>query len=178
MNEESIINSSNAYLVEPNEKLEVEFLAMAEEYNAAGNDRYKSALENFPVYLKQVTNYARGVKLNTDRVPESEFWLIDNGKIVARTKLRHRLNTALEHEGGHIGYDVRPSERRKGYGTLILQLTLEKARKLGLDKVLLTCDTENIASARIIEKNGGKFAGHAVSDKSGKQISQYWIDIR
>ena len=150
---------------------------MAEEYRAAGSDRYKSALENFPVYLEQVLSYARGVELNTDRVPESEFWLVDDGKIVARSKLRHRLNSALEHEGGHIGYDVRPSERQKGYGTLILKLTLEKAKKLGLNKVLLTCDTDNIASAKIIEKNGGELAGHAVSQKNGKQISRYWIEI-
>ncbi len=53
---------------------------MAEEYRAAGSDRYKSALENFPVYLEQVLSYARGVELNTDRVPESEFWLVADGK--------------------------------------------------------------------------------------------------
>ncbi len=177
MNEGNIINSSNACLIEPNKEMVAEFLAMAEEYKAAGSDRYKSALENFPAYLEQVSNYARGVKLNTDCVPASEFWLVDGGKIVARSKLRHRLNRALEHEGGHIGYDVRPSERRKGYGTLILELTLEKAGELGLDKVLLTCDTDNVASAKIIEKNGGKLVGEVISEKSGKQISRYWIEI-
>ncbi len=177
MNEKNIINSSNARLIEPDEKMTTEFLAMAKEYEATGSDRYKSALENYSVYLEQVSNYARGIKLNTDRVPESEFWLVDSGKIVARSKLRHRLNRALEHEGGHIGYDVRPSERRKGYGTLLLELTLEKAGELGLDKVLLTCDTDNIASVKIIEKNGGKLAGQEISNKSGKPISKYWIEI-
>ncbi len=177
MNEENIIKSSNAHLIKPNEEMAAEFLAMAEEYKAAGSDRYKSALESFPQYLEQVSNYAQGIKLNTDRVPESEFWLVEGGKVVARSKLRHRLNRALEHEGGHIGYDVRPSERRKGYGTLILELTLEKAKDLGLDKVLLTCDTDNVASAKIIEKNGGKLAGQAISNKNGKQISRYWIEF-
>jgi len=177
MNEENIISSANARLIEPNEELAAEFLAMAEEYKAAGSDRYQSALENFPAYLEQVSNYARGIKLNTDQVQQSEFWLVDGGKIVARSKLRHRLNTALEHEGGHIGYGVRPSERRKGYGTLVLKLTLEKAGDLGLNKVLLTCDTENSASAKIIEKNEGKFAGEAISKKSGKKISRYWIEL-
>lgn len=171
------INPQDAFLIEPNEEMAMEFLAMAEEYKASGSDRYKSALENFPLYLEQVTNYARGVKLNTDRVPESEFWLVDDGKVVARSKLRHRLTPALEHEGGHIGYDVRPSGRQKGYGTLILKLTLEKAKSLRLDKVLLTCDTDNIASAKIIEKNGGKLSGHAISQKNEKQISRYWIKI-
>lgn len=171
------MRQENIRLIEPGGNMSAEFLAMAKEYKARGEDRYNSALENFPLYLEQILNYARGVNLNTDRVPENEFWLACDGKIVARSKLRHRLNPALEHEGGHIGYDVRPSERQKGYGTLILQLTLEKAKILGLEKVLLTCDTDNIASAKIIEKNGGKFIGHAISEKSGKQISQYRIEI-
>lgn len=177
MSKKNIINSSNIRLIEPNEEMAAEFLAMAEEYKATGSNRYRSALENFPQYLEQVSNYARGIKLNDDRVPESEFWLARDGKIVARSKLRHRLNAALEYEGGHIGYDVRPSERGKGFGTIVLELTLEKAKDLGLDKVLLTCDTENSASAKIIEKNGGKLAGQADSNKNGKQISRYWIEI-
>ena len=170
-------DEENIFLVEPTKEFESEFLAMAKEYETAGSDRYKSALESFPLYLEQVSNYAQGVKLNGDRVPENEFWLVDDGKIVARSKLRHRLNSALEDEGGHIGYDVRPSERRKGYGTLILKFTLEKAGDLGLEEVLLTCDTDNVASAKIIEKNGGKLAGQAVSNKSGKRISRYRIEI-
>ncbi len=186
MNEKNIANSAkvpepvglqNISLIEPTEEWKTEFLAMAQELQAAGDERYKSALENFPVYLEQVLDCARGIKLNTDRVPENEFWLVDDGKVVARSKLRHRLNPALEDEGGHIGYGVRPSERQKGYGTLILKLTLEKAKDLGLDKVLLTCDTDNIASAKIIEKNGGKLAEQAVSNKNSKQISRYWIEI-
>lgn len=172
------MKQENIRLVEPNEEMAEEFLAMAEEYKAAGNDRYKFALENFPVYLEQVTNYARGIKLNTDRVPGSEFWLAVNSRIVARSNLRHRLNPALEREGGHIGYGVRPSERRKGYGTLILKLTLEKAKTLGLEKVFLTCDADNVGSAKIIEKNGGVFAGQTVSPKTAKMIAQYWIEIR
>ena len=171
------MKQENLLLIEPNEEMTAEFLAMAEEWKAAGSDRYESALENFPAYLDRITKYARGVELNTDRVPENEFWFANDDKMVGRSKLRHRLNPALEHEGGHIGYDVRPSERRKGFGTLILKLTLERAKKLNLEKVLLTCDTDNVGSAKIIEKNGGEFAGHDVSKKNGKQISRFWIEI-
>jgi len=167
----------NAVLIEPTAELETEFLAMADEYKAVGDRRYQSALENFSVYLEQIANFARGVNLLPDRVPGSEFWLVNNGEVIGRGTLRHRLTTALEHEGGHIGYDVRPSEREKGYGTLILKLMLEKAKNLGLEKVFLTCDTENVGSAKIIEKNGGELVGHAISDKNEKQISQYWIEI-
>lgn len=167
----------NINLIEPTADLEIEFLTMAKEFQAAGDERYKSALENFFAYLEQASKYSLGIDLKPDFVPQSEFWLIDDGKIVARSKLRHRLTPALEREGGHIGYEVRPSERQKGYGTLILELTLEKAKNLGLKKVLVTCDTENTGSAKIIEKNRGKLVGYEISDRSGKQISRYWIEL-
>lgn len=174
----TMLRRQDAVLIEPDANLATEFSAMAKEYEAAGDDRYHSALENFPGYLERILNYARGVNLNSDRVPANEFWLIAGGKIVGRSTLRHRLNSALRREGGHIGYDVRPSARRKGYGALILELTLEKAKDLKLKKVFLTCDTDNIGSAKIIEKNGGKLAGRAISEKSEKQISRYWIELR
>lgn len=164
-------------LVEVNDEMAAEFLAMAQDYEANGESRYKFAFENFPLYLEQALHLAKGVNLNPDRVRENQLWLIDNGKIVASSRLRHYLNAGLEEEGGHIGYDVRPSSRQKGYGMLILKLTLEKAVELGLEKVLLTCDTDNIASTKIIEKNGGKFAGNAISKRTEKEISRYWIEL-
>ena len=106
------------------------------------------------------------------------YWLVkDNEIVLGESRLRHRLTPALENEGGHIGYAIRPRQRRKGYGTCILRLTLEKARDMGLDRVLVTCDTDNLASARIIEKNGGALAGYGISPQSGIQVSQYWIDL-
>ena len=80
-----------------------------------------------------------------------------------------------EKEAGHIGYDIRPSERRKGYGTAILSLTLAKARELGLREVIVTCDSDNVGSLRIIKKNGGRHISTAVSDHTGKQVNRYKI---
>jgi len=97
--------------------------------------------------------------------------------ILGESRLRHSLTPALEHHGGHIGYVIRPSQRRKGYGTLILALTLEKARALGIQRVRITCDTDNTGSVRIIEKNGGILSAQVISERSGKLISQYWIDL-
>ena len=106
------------------------------------------------------------------------FWLVRGGTaIVGTSQLRHTLTPDLEHEGGHIGYNIRPSQRRKGYGTRLLGLLLGKARGLGLQRVLLTCDTDNVASARIIEKNGGRLDSDGISGKSGKPISRYWIEL-
>jgi predicted acetyltransferase len=101
----------------------------------------------------------------------------DETIILGESRLRHWLTPNLEIEGGHIGYAIRPSMRRKGFGTKILALTLQKAVTFGLEKVLVTCDTHNIGSARIIEKNGGILAGYATSPRSGVQISQYWITL-
>jgi predicted acetyltransferase len=97
--------------------------------------------------------------------------------MIGITHLRHRLTDPLRKEGGHIGYNIRPSERRKGYGTKILELALDKAREIGLKRVLVTCDTDNVASGKIIRKNGGVFEGESISDRSGKPVSRYWIEL-
>jgi len=111
-------------------------------------------------------------------VPGTTYWLIRDGKtIVAQSNLRHRLTPSLERVGGHIGYATRPSERRKGYGTLLCALTLQKARELGLKRVLITCDADNLASARIIEKNGGRLENQELSQATGKLKNRYWIEL-
>lgn len=171
------MNQQIISLVEPTAKLEAEFLAMANEFRAAGDDLYDSEIDDFSGYLGRVSKRSRAEDLPPGRVPENEFWLVSGDRVIGRSKLRHRLNPALEREGGHIGYDIRPSERRKGCGTLILKLTLEKAKDSGLSRVLLTCDADNLGSAKIIENNAGILSGRAVSEKSGKPILQFWIEI-
>ena len=142
----------NIRLIEPTDELRAEFLAMGQECLSAGDTRYKSEIEDFEAYLNNVKKYALGTNLPPDHVPSDTFWLVRERRIIGRSGLRHRLNSNLEDVGGHIGYDIRPSERRKGYGTLILELTLEKAKNLGLKRVLVTCDTDNTASAKIMRK--------------------------
>ena len=93
------------------------------------------------------------------------------------SRLRHGLVPHLKKEGGHIGYHIRPSERNQGYGTRILGLTLDKARELGLSEVRVTCDQDNIASVRVIEKNGGRKTGEAISERTGNRVNQYWITL-
>lgn len=171
------MNRQTITLIEPTLELEQEFIAMAEESRAVGEDRYKSARANFPAYVHGLHDAARGVNLPPGRMPWSEFWLVHGRHIIGRSKLRPVLSLALKIEGGNIGYDIRPSERKKGYGTLILKLTLNKARELRLDRVLVTCETDNLGSAKIIEKNGGRLQDQAVSTRSGKLISRYWIEL-
>jgi len=172
-----MVNEQEVTLIVPTEELRVEFLAMAEEYLAAGEDRYRSALEDFSAYLRSLSDGLRGRGLPPGRVSYSTFWLIAGRHLLGRSIVRHHLTPALEYEGGHVGYDIRPAERGKGYGTLILRQSLEESRRLGIERVLLTCDTDNVASAKIIEKHGGRLQDQAVSKSSGKLISRYWIEL-
>jgi len=148
------------------------------EDNPFMRQRLREALADPHAVLRREQDYARGRHLPDGYVPATTYWLVRDGqRVVARSSLRHRLTPHLEREGGHIGYGVRPSERGKGYGTAVCRLTLEKARALGLPRVLITCDTDNLASARIIEKNGGVFESEARSRQTGKMKRRYWIDL-
>jgi predicted acetyltransferase len=164
-------------LIEPTEELAAELLSMAREYQSAGDNRYESAVEDFPAYFHGLMNYAEGINLPPGHVRSGTFWLVSGGRLIGRSSLRHQLTAELEHEGGHIGYDIRPSERGKGYGTLLLKLTLGRAAGIGLRRVFITCDADNAASAKVIEKNGGRLHGRVASKRSGKLISQYWVEL-
>jgi predicted acetyltransferase len=153
---------------------------MLDEYRRAGegSDSDNFADQDFAVYIDKLHNKSKGNDLPSGLVPVTTFWLVkDNQIILGESRLRHGLTPALEEFGGHIGYNIRPSQRRKGYGTLLLALTLEKAGLLGMRRVRVTCDTDNIGSVRIIENNGGMLSGYGISPRSGKQTSQYWITL-
>ncbi len=168
-------------LIEPSLDFEDEYRAFNEEFLAvpalAIYGRHQPD-EDFAAYIDFLHRMARGVGLEEWMVPQHTFWLVRDGtRIVGHSKLRMRLTSALEDYGGHIGYAVRPSEWRKGYGTRMLALTLEKARAFGLERVMLTCDKENIGSARVMEKNGGVLASEGVSPRDGKPTLRYWIEL-
>ena len=146
-------------------RLKTDFYSLAEEFLAEGDTRYRDAIADFDSFIQLCADETVGRNLAPGRVPQSTFWLVRNGRtILACSRLRHTLNTFLEEFGGHIGYDVRPAERRQGYGTHILRLTLEKARDLGLKRVLVTADSPNVPSWRIIEKNGGLLYSESSDD--------------
>jgi predicted acetyltransferase len=112
-------------------------------------------------------------------VPQNTFWLVrDGSEIIGESRLRHKLTPSLAQFGGHIGYMIRPSARRKGYGTKILALTLDRAREMGLDRVLITCSPTNTGSARVILANGGVQDADGVDPESGEPTWRFWIDLR
>lgn len=110
-------------------------------------------------------------------VPQSPFWITLGDVYVGRLDIRHRLNDNLRLFGGHIGYDIRPSMRRRGYGTRALQLGLIEARKLHIDRVLVTCSEHNIASRKIIEANGGVLEDLIPTRFRPELTCRYWIDV-
>ena len=98
-------------------------------------------------------------------------------KVVGCIELRHTLNESLTVIGGHIGYSVVPQERNKGYATMMLKLILKEAKNIGLEKVLLTCDTDNVASCKTIEKCGGTPEQKEAFYYKGELYFKYWIEI-
>jgi predicted acetyltransferase len=149
---------------------------MAVEFQAHGNPRYIRDAEDAG-FLSRVRDEAEGRSLSPGRVPCSQFWLVQDNRILGSSRLRHELTVELEHEGGHIGYVIRPSARGRGLGTILLRLTLERAAARGLDRVRITCDADNIASIRVVEKNGGVFHAEVRSRNRATLIRQYWIPL-
>ncbi|TVQ34933.1 MAG: GNAT family N-acetyltransferase [Geminicoccaceae bacterium] len=110
-------------------------------------------------------------------VPASLHWLVVGGVFVGELSFRRRLNAWLVQSGGHIGYGIRPTWRRRGFGARLLALGLDEARAAGLSQVLLTCHDDNAASAGVIEANGGILAGVVDDVFGGGPLRRYWIDL-
>lgn len=125
-------------------------------------------------------NYLQNLETKEEkdgRVPDSVFFCLDVDRniFVGAVNIRHYLTDVLLYTGGHIGDGVRPSERRKGYATAMIALALDECRKLGLDRVLMTCDKTNVGSAKSIIKNGGVLENEVLDD--GVLEQRYWIDL-
>ena len=125
-----------------------------------GFDRYVSHLRD--EVLEETPRLAH-------HVPSTTLWWIDGREYLGRISVRHRLTPALHEVGGHIGYDVRPSARRRGHATQMLRQALPWAHRLGIDPALLSCDSANGASRLVIERNGG-----VIDDERHGKL-RYWV---
>lgn len=126
-------------------------------------------------YLARLEAHRCGQQLPPGRVPATFLVAEVSGLIVGRTSIRHELNDGLLREGGHIGFGVLPSHRRRGHATEILRQSLVVARAIGVDRVLVTCDAHNVASAKTIERCGGTL-GSVVATERRPAKRRYWID--
>ncbi|MER7541926.1 GNAT family N-acetyltransferase [Actinomadura sp.] len=161
-------------LVPPTTAVHESFLDAMEEFRAEGraDPRDESSiaqeLREFGDTWRDPEVFGRYVQMLVDeqRTPRREgfvtatnLWLIDGDEYLGRIAIRHRLNDFLREIGGHIGYDVRKSARRRGHATYMLKEALPIARSLGIESALITCDVDNVASRKVIEANGGVFEG-------------------
>jgi predicted acetyltransferase len=162
-------------LAQPSAALLPAFQELAAEFVTEGDERYRAALDSPEAYLRRIKQYAAGINLPPGRVRETTFWAVSGEAVLAFSRLRHQLTPELTLIGGHIGYGVRPGARRGGVGTRLLALTLTEARRLGLDRVLITCDLGNIGSAQVIERNGGVREDVRVVPGYPEPIVRYWV---
>lgn len=174
---------TNLLLELPSEKHEKAWRTIIEEFESLGEAIIPYALtleiENYSLYLEKTMDYHMDRNVPDNFVPASLYFLMDKGsdKILGAVSIRHRLNAYLLERGGHIGYGIAPSERRKGYATEILALALEKCKDLGIEKALVTCNKSNLGSSKTILKNNGVLENEVV-EESGNVVERYWVEIK
>ena len=187
--------SKKSFLDSPSERYQDSFLEGAGEFLAEGrlDSTYAEFLSyDLPRLQRQFGSFVRDLReLGNGRkngYRDCVLWLIDDVDYVGQISIRAELGTVyLMTYGGHIGYSIRPSRRRRGYGEIILALGLEKCPNMALTMVLLTCDSDNLASKKIIERNGGRFESAMNMDaealrSEGREADapvqklRYWID--
>lgn len=173
-------SGTRPFLEQPSLAYKASFIEAVREFQPEG--RY---LEHEPDWLAQDRNFEAMVQRLTSMrtspppgwVPASELWLISDGVYIGRASIRHELNDSLRQFGGHIGYEIRPSRRRQGYGKLICRLALDHARRLGIRRALITCDETNTGSRRIIEANGGRFEKAVLVEGRPVRTLHFWVDL-
>lgn len=176
-----------AELVPPTTRVRESFLAAMAEFQAEGrgapDDHTMIGYEirefgptwrtDFAGYLRWLNDQALEESPRPDGfVPQTTLWWVDGTEYLGRLSIRHRLTPALRELGGHIGYDVRPSARRRGHATAMLRAALPVAHRLGIDRALVTCDADNMASRKVIERNGG------ILDREHAGHLYFWVPTR
>lgn len=165
-----LVKASNQYCAQISD--------MLDEWNATGEKIIPYAIRRIDYH--DFANYCANLEIKNPSdglVPDSTFFCLDKERnmIVGAVNIRHYLNDSLLLNGGHIGDGVRPSERRKGIATKMIALALDECRKLGIKKVLMVCDKNNVGSAKSIQNNGGILENEVEVD--GVVEQRYWIEL-
>lgn len=149
-------------------------------HDPTNSDFYAPARVDFHAYVQQLLDEERGVNLRPGFVPCTHRWLVeDQDVVVGVTRLRHTVETPfLAEHGGHIGYDVAPSKRGKGYGHFALATSLDEARRIGLSLCLLYASQDNHPSRATIERARGKLERVAYSEFWNEQLCKYWVPVQ
>jgi predicted acetyltransferase len=171
---------SMTFLTEPSSKYLETFLAGLREFHQEG----RMLQYNFQVVSQDFERFLHSLRAQQDQtkfvphgIPQRHFWLIDDNEFIGILSLRRGPDETFIRISGHVGYQIRPSKRRRGYGRELLRQGLQKAKELGFTRVLLTCDEDNIASKKVIESNGGQFENAILVDGAPVKKLRYWIDL-
>ncbi len=168
-------------LIIPSEEYKEQIFEYKDEFIKYGDTLYGTAgLKNADTFEEWYTAIVDNSKVETVKAGhvQATIYLVvrkSDLRLVGMINIRHRLNELLLKFGGHIGYSIRKTERRKGYATEMLKLALEKCRTMNMDKVLITCDKVNIASAKTIINNGGVLENEILEDN--EIVQRYWINL-
>lgn len=165
----------DSFLAIPSKEYQRSFENYVHEYMKINHahyfNKYKEALENFDEYLNRLHKLRNGIDLPQGKIATSTFWLIDSHEVVGAVRVRHQ-----EAEfAGHIGYDISPCYRKKGYGTQILKLALKEAAKLGIKQAIVTCLIDNVGSRKIIEKNNGRLLGVIYNEEENQELYKFSV---
>jgi predicted acetyltransferase len=168
-------------LIRPTIDYQDSFLEALKEFQSEGRNldlNFDDLSADFEGYTDHLLGLSDGKNLKPEYVPETVFWLVDDGVYIGKVAIRHNLTESLMRVGGHIGYEIRPTKRMQGYGSKILELAIPEAKKLNLEKVLITCDETNIGSRKIIENNGGVLENIEEQEEGKPQKLRFWITLK
>ncbi len=143
-----------------------------EEENGFTNRLNGKTYDEFKAWLIRSDNISNGIGLEDWMVPQTTYWLYVDGLPVGMGKLRHYLNDKLLIEGGSVGYAIRPSQRNMGYGKILLNMFVNSARDMNMDRILLTIRNSNAASIKVALSNNGKI------EKVDDHRHYIWIDCK
>lgn len=161
-------------LKEDKEKI-LDFKREFEENNEMLHGGSKLCRMNFEEFFESLSLSKNKETVPNGWVPSSSYIAVVDDRIVGILNLRYELNENLLNIGGHIGYSIRKSERRNGYAKEMLRLSLDKARELGLEKVLITCNVDNLGSEKTILANGGVFEN--IYKDEEENVKRFWINL-
>ncbi|MFL0248612.1 GNAT family N-acetyltransferase [Candidatus Clostridium stratigraminis] len=134
------------------------------------NEVNGKSFREYKEWLSSSDAMSKGLGLEDWQVPSNTYWLFVDGHPVGTGKLRHLLTDKLRAEGGHIGYAIRKSEQSKGYGTILLKMIIKEAKKINIEKALVTVRNSNTNSIKVALNNNGKI------EKVNEERHYIWID--
>lgn len=134
-------------------------------------------IDNYENFLLKLEKNKHQELIKEEYSPQTTFGVWDNEKLIGGFNLRHIIKGNLINHGGNIGYLIRPTERKKGYGTKLLGLAIKEAKKLGLKKVLVSCRKENIGSEKVIINNNGIYENDYYDESKNETYKRFWIEI-